>query len=75
MNLDFSASIPLARVGPDHSARNAVPPIGSGHIGRIGQMASMLRRVGPQHARDLGLRAEVDCTEASKRATPRSADS
>src|SRR5262245_29670571 len=24
----------------------------------------MLRRVGPQHARDLGLRAEVDCTEA-----------
>ena len=33
-----------------------------------------LRRVGPQHARDLGLRAEVDCTEASKRATPRSVD-
>jgi len=30
--------------------------------------------VGPEHARHLGLRAEVDCTEASKNATPRSAD-
>src|SRR5262249_25613851 len=26
------------------------------------------RRVGPEHARDLGLRAEVDCTEASESA-------
>jgi hypothetical protein len=33
-----------------------------------------LMDVGPQHARDLGLRAEVDCTEASKSATPRSSD-
>jgi hypothetical protein len=35
---------------------------------------SMLRCVGPQHAQDLGLRAEIDCTEARKSATPRSAD-
>jgi hypothetical protein len=35
---------------------------------------NLRRCVGSQHARDLGLRAEVDCTEASKSATPRSAD-
>src|SRR5262249_3049974 len=34
----------------------------------------MHRRVGPQRARDFGLGAEVDCTEASKSATPRSDD-
>jgi hypothetical protein len=35
-----------------------------------GDIASpgLLRRVGPPHYQDLGLRAEVDCTEASKSA-------
>src|SRR5262249_31930341 len=48
-------------------------PASFGHCGCKGArgMSKRHRGVGPPHARDLGLRAEVDCTEASKSATPR----
>jgi hypothetical protein len=55
----------LARFGPRHRVES-VPRWSARRSHRPKQL---LRCVGPQHARDLSLRAEVDCTEASKSAT------
>ena len=48
--------------GELHLPGGETAPQRFGFIDRTGQIVSLLRRAGPQHARDLGLRAEVDGT-------------
>ena len=75
-----SASTSVGSVRYCSDGKSAVGPLGDqsvtrfGPIDRICEMASILRRVGPPRAGDIGLRTSVDWTEARKSAAPRSAD-
>jgi hypothetical protein len=65
-----AAARALGRLGPPRQARSICEYSQCQPRARRALRPNLLRRVGPQHARDLGLRAEVDCTEASKSAAP-----